>query len=165
MCISVGRPTTRIQIVRDAWLPYSLTGYAICLATPLSILTGSDTNELFEPISKMALTAKANFCRDLGQGLTLLNQLLGVANTHAFQKRMHVKAVPISGFPGMHLIGIDQNQTARRCIVFAALMGKGLITLFAHTDHIVIVSVPSIGLVNIKSVEQSQIKLGIMPAL
>lgn len=142
MCISVGRPTTRIPIVRSAWLPYSLTGYAICLATPLGILTGGDTDKLFEAIGKMALTAKANFCRDLGQGLTLLNQLLGVANTHAFQKRTHVKAVPIGGFPGMHLIGIDQNQIARRCTVFAALMGKGLIPLFNHTEHIVIVSVP-----------------------
>jgi hypothetical protein len=42
-------------------------------------------------------------------------------------------------------------------------MGKRLETTLHETDNIVIVAMPGKGVVNIKSLQKSQVKLGIMP--
>jgi len=68
-------------------------------------------------------------------------------------QRTHLKPIPIGRFPGMHFIGVDQNQSTGCCPLFAALMSKRLVALFNHTEYIVIVGMAGIAMLNVKCVE------------
>ena len=60
---------------------------------------------------------------------------------------------------------IEENHPARWCKMRGAFMGKGLKTSFDETNHVVIVTVTRIGVMNIERLQKSDVKPSVMPDL
>src|SRR5215207_6763215 len=66
-------------------------------------------------------------------------------------KGTQLKATLVSGFSGMDCPWIDENHPTGWSLMFCALMGKGLTPTFNEANHIIVVTMPRIGVLNIIS--------------
>src|SRR5215207_1539829 len=74
-----------------------------------------------------------------------------------------LKPLVINPFPGMGSIRVDQDQTTRRCEIFCAFVRKRLATMLNEADHIIVMAMTRIGMLNVMRVQKPEIKLGIVP--
>ena len=77
-------------------------------------------------------------------------------------KADHLKPVVIDRLAGMHGIRIDQNNPPRRREMFVAFVSKRLATSLNETDHVIIVTVPRKGMLDVKRLQMSHVELRIM---
>src|SRR6266487_4332651 len=78
-------------------------------------------------------------------------------------ERTHLKTLLISCFSSMNFPGIDQDDSSCWRHMLCALVGKRLMTSLNEGNHIIVVTVTRISMLNIISVQKSNIELGVMP--